>query len=51
VVRYWPNVYRGIPAGGVSLRTEDHQTLLHKPASQGWSGFFPNVLVGWAFDL
>lgn len=51
VLRYWPNVHAGIPSAGISVRTSDGGTLTHEPAGQGFAGFFPNVLVGWAFDL
>jgi hypothetical protein len=50
VVRYWPNVHSS--AGrGVTLHDASGKSFLHEPAQQGFGGVFPNVLVGWAFDL
>ncbi len=50
VARYWPNVYS---TAGSGLRLHDAKggTFVHAPLEQGFSGFFGNVLVGWAFDL
>ena len=50
VLRYWPNVYTASARDGVAVRTSDGGSIQHKPAQQGFGGFFPNVLVGWAFD-
>jgi hypothetical protein len=37
----------------VRLRARDGSALDHKPLGQGMdgSGFFANLLVGWAFDV
>jgi hypothetical protein len=45
VVRFWPNVWTSAPGGVVA------SGLTHQPVAQGASGFFANVLVGWAFDV
>jgi hypothetical protein len=50
VVRYWPNVHSSA-GSGVRLRDAQGNSFKHKPLEQGSSGFFGNVLVGWAFDL
>jgi hypothetical protein len=50
VARYWPNVYAS-SGKGAKLRDASGQSFVHKPMQQGASGFFANVLVGWAFDL
>ena len=50
VARYWPNVYAS-SGKGATLRDASGQSFVHKPLQQGASGFFANVLVGWAFDL
>jgi hypothetical protein len=50
VLRYWPNVWDDAPAGGVMVPTPTG-TIVHKPAQQGYGGWFPNVLVGWSFEL
>lgn len=45
VIRYWPTVWASAPHG------VEVAGLTHQPVAQGASGFFANVLVGWAFDL
>jgi hypothetical protein len=50
VARYWPNVHSTAGAG-VLLRDTSGHLFLHRPQAQGSSGFFGNVLLGWAFDL
>jgi hypothetical protein len=35
----------------VTLRDGNGVAFSHAPMVQGASGFFGNVLVGWAFDL
>jgi hypothetical protein len=50
VARYWPNVYSSA-GDGVTLRDGSGKAFRHEPQSQGYAGFFGNVLLGWAFDL
>jgi hypothetical protein len=50
VLRYWPNVY-STAGNGLTLHDANGQTFVHKPIQQGFDGFVPNVLVGWAFQL
>lgn len=50
VFRYWPTVY-STAGHGVTLHDASGKPFLHTPLEQGYSGFFGNVLVGWAFDL
>ena len=50
VFRYWPNVY-STAGRGVTLHDANGKPFLHAPLEQGFSGFFGNVLLGWAFDL
>ena len=50
VARYWPNVYSSAGTG-VTFHDAADKPLVHAPMAQGFSGFFGNVLVGWAFDL
>ncbi|MCU0698757.1 MAG: hypothetical protein MUC96_19825 [Myxococcaceae bacterium] len=45
VIRYWPTVWTSAPQG-VNVGG-----LTHQPVAQGASGFFANILIGWAFDL
>lgn len=47
VLRYWPNVWDSAPDGGVLLSNG----MRHEPISQGTSGFFGNLLVGYDFEL
>jgi hypothetical protein len=49
VARYWPNIYASTK--GVVLHDSQGERLVHKPMEQGSSGFFANVLLGWAFNL
>ena len=51
VVRFWPNVWDDAPEGGVTVRTASGATVTHTPMKQGFGGFVPNVLIGWAFDV
>lgn len=50
VLRYWPNIYAS-SGKGVVLHDAQGASFVHKPQEQGYSGFFANVLVGWAFNL
>jgi hypothetical protein len=51
VVRYWPTVWDDQPVGGLRIATRDGGEVMHAPMQQGVSGWFANVLIGWAFDL
>jgi hypothetical protein len=50
VARYWPNVY-STAGRAVTLHDSNAKPFIHEPLQQGYSGFFGNVLLGWAFDL
>jgi hypothetical protein len=52
VLRYWPNVWSSAGAS-LTMKRADGSTLVHKPVWQGiqGTGFFVNLLLGWAFDL
>ena len=51
VLRFWPNIADTVPDGGIVFDLPDGNQVIHSAAEQGSSGFFANVLVGWAFDL
>jgi hypothetical protein len=50
VARYWPTIY-STAGDGVTLHDATGRAFVHRPLAQGFDGFVPNVLVGWAFDL
>jgi hypothetical protein len=50
VARYWPTVY-STAGDGLTLHDANGRPFVHHPLAQGFDGFVPNVLVGWAFDL
>ena len=50
VARYWPTVHSSA-GSGLTLHDANGRSFVHQPAQQGFSGFFGNVLLGWAFGL
>lgn len=50
VLRYWPNVWTSAKHDPMQITSSDH-SVTHHVVQQGTSGFFANVLLGWAFSL